>query len=173
MDLFVVSQCVAAVSFFLGILSFQFKQRQKVLHCWFAADAINAIHFCLLGRYEVMMLLLVSSARFLTAAHTKDRRWMFLFFLLTAVGFYATYQHPVSFLVLLSGFLGTYGTFHKADLSIRFALLGCGLLWTTHNFLVGSPVAVIMEASYLASNLLGLWRFYRHFPIRPRPGRVV
>ena len=173
MNIFLLSQCIAVVSFLLGILSFQFKQRRQVLHCWFFADAINAIHFCLLGRYEVMTLLLVSSTRFLTAAYTRDRRLMYLFFGLTAGGFFLTYQLPVSFLVLISGFLGTYGTFHKGDLSIRFALLGCGILWITHNILVGSPVAVVMESSYLLSNVIGLWRFYRHMPIKPRPGRIV
>lgn len=173
MDPFVLSQCIAALSFLLGILSFQFKDRRDVLYCWFFADAINAMHFYLLGRYEVMALLLVSASRFLTAAYTRDRRAMYFFFALTVFAFSFTYEHPVSILVLISGFLGIYGTFHRADLSIRYALLGCGTLWITHNAIVGSPVAVVMESAYLVSNLIGLWRFYRHKPRKLRRGRVV
>ncbi|MBH0041641.1 YgjV family protein [Pseudoalteromonas sp. SWXJZ10B] len=33
-------------------------------------------------------------------------------------------------------------------------------LWISHNMLVGSPIAVLMESLFMASNLVGLYRFY-------------
>jgi hypothetical protein len=176
MDTFIVSQYIAGVSFLIGICSFQFKTRRQILLCWFFADAINALHFFVLGRPAAVALLCVSASRFLTAAHTKDRRWMYLFFVLTIAGFSATYQHPVSFLVLISGILGTYGTFHQADKSVRMALLFCSVLWVIHNVIVGSPVAVVMELSYLASNVIGLWRHHgrdRKSAVAARTGVIL
>ncbi|MGO2010399.1 YgjV family protein [Pseudoalteromonas sp.] len=34
------------------------------------------------------------------------------------------------------------------------------LFWISHNMRVGSPVAVLMESIFIASNLVGLSRFY-------------
>ena len=41
-------------------------------------------------------------------------------------------------------------------------------LWIVHNFLAGSPGAVLMEAIFISSNLVGYFRFY----IRPK-GQVL
>ena len=37
-------------------------------------------------------------------------------------------------------------------------------IWIVHNYLAGSPGAVLMEALFISSNLIGYFRFY----IRPK-----
>jgi hypothetical protein len=38
------------------------------------------------------------------------------------------------------------------------------MIWITHNYLAGSPGAVLMEALFISSNLVGYFRYY----IRPK-----
>ncbi len=34
------------------------------------------------------------------------------------------------------------------------------LLWLIHNYLAGSPTAVLMELLFISSNLIGYYRYY-------------
>lgn len=40
----------------------------------------------------------------------------------------------------------------------------CSSIWIIHNYLAGSPGAVLMEIFFLSSNIVGYFRYY----IRPR-----
>ena len=37
----------------------------------------------------------------------------------------------------------------------------CAVTWMIHNYIAGSPVAVLMETTFLVSNVIGYWRIYR------------
>ena len=39
--------------------------------------------------------------------------------------------------------------------------MACAVTWMVHNFIAGSPVAVLMEITFLISNLIGYRRIYR------------
>ena len=83
-----------------------------------------------------------------------------IFMVLAVVGFLAMVTHPVGYLGLVAVIFGSFGSFAAREGVIRLMYMtGCGL-WLVHNLLLGSPVAILMEACFLVSQIVGLWRFH-------------
>lgn len=142
------------------MVAFQFKSRRSILWCWFASSFFNALHFIVLGQATAGVLNLITTIRFLVAAHTTNKKFMYFFMALLLLGFVFTFKSPLNLLPLLATMAGTYGAFQSDDRRIRVVMVTCALTWIVHNTLAGSPVAVLMETSFLLSNLVGWWRFY-------------
>lgn len=140
--------------------SFQFKPRKVVLLCIFFCAVFNASHFLVLERSSVATLIFINSIRFLVAAFWPSQRWMWVFMVLVIVSFFFTYDDVVSLLGLAAALIGTVGSFKHTDREIRVYLMWVSSFWVAHNLLVGSPVAMLMEASFLLSNFIGWRRFY-------------
>ncbi len=166
---FLLSQVIASISFGCGAISFQSRARRSIL-LWLSGSAIaNACHFFILGRAAPGTLFLVLGARSLAAAFSVNRKIMYLFFGLILVAFFFTYKSPIEFLGLFATLSATYGSFRSTAQRVRAIMMLSNVSWMVHNIVVGTPVAAVMEATFLASNVLGYWRF------RPRdeavPGR--
>ena len=155
---FVLSQILAALTLDTGMTAFQFKQRKHILLGWCVAASLASAHFFVLGRNEAGMLIAVTALRFLVSSFTIDKRLMYLFLVLSVAGFALTYSSPVSFLALTATLIGTYGSFHGSEKAVRYTMMVTEVLWATHNLIVWSPVAVIMEVLFFSSNLIGLLR---------------
>jgi hypothetical protein len=155
---FILSQILAALTLITGMTAFQFRERKHILLGWCVAASLAAAHFFILGRIEAGMLVAVTALRFLVSSFTTDARLMYLFMGLSVAGFALTYSSPVSFLALTATLIGTYGSFHGSEKAVRYTMMVTEVLWATHNLLVWSPVAVIMEILFFSSNLVGLLR---------------
>jgi len=160
MNDFLLSQILAAIAFACGVISFQCKRRRSILLWLCGSTVVNACHFFVLDRPAPGALLLILAARSLTAAFRVNRRLMYLFMGLVLVGFFFSYKNPLSFLALCATLLATYGGFQRTDKRVRVILMMCAAIWVVHNALAKTPVAALMEATFLTSNLVGYWRFY-------------
>jgi hypothetical protein len=160
MSTFLLSQLLAALAFAAGLAAFQFRARPAILRSWSLCAALNGAHFLLLGVPGAATLAGMISVRFLIASYTSDRRVMVFFMILAVVGFVATFTRPVGYLALASTLLGTWASFQPNDRTVRATLAVCASLWVVHNAIVGSPVATVMELSFLASNAIGWRRFH-------------
>lgn len=157
---FLISQIFAAVAFICGVISFQYKSRRAILFWMCGSAVINACHFFMLDRPAPAVLYLIMGSRSIVAAFTVRRSLMYLFFGLIIFAFYLSYKNPLGFLALFLTLLATYGTFQKTDKKVRLIYMICAASWVVHNFLVGSPVATVMEVTFLTSNLVAYRRFY-------------
>ena len=171
MSVFLLSQVIAAIAFALGVISFQFKSRRSIL-LWISGSAIaNACHFFVLDRPAAATLFLITGGRSLAAAFTVNRKIMYLFFGLILAGFLFSYQAPLGFLGLFATLLATYGSFQNTHQKVRVIFMLSATSWMVHNILVRTPVAALMEAMFLASNLVGYWRFHRSDKAVPDQGQ--
>lgn len=161
MDNFLLSQIFATLTLLTGMAAFQFSERVHILRGWCVAASFAAIHFFLLGSIEASLLVGVTAARFLVSSFTTDSRIMWLFLALAAGGFALTYEHPVSLLALAATLIGTVGAFHGTPQAVRYSMMATEVLWTVHNIIVWSPVAIGMEVLFFTSNLIGLVRHRR------------
>ena len=155
---FALSQILAALTLITGMTAFQFRQRKHILLGWCVAASLAAVHFFVLGRVEAGMLVAVTALRFLVSSFTTDARLMYLFLIMSVAAFALTYSSPVSYLALTATLIGTYGSFHGSEKAVRYTMMVTEVLWATHNLIVWSPVAVIMEVLFFSSNLVGLLR---------------
>lgn len=131
---------------------------------------LNALHFFLLDRPGPGIMLLLTATRYVTAIMTQRRRILLLFLVIAFAVCGLTYSGPLSVLSLLAVLLGTIGSFQHSDRIMRLCFLGGNTTWLTHNLLAWTPVAALMEAAFLSSNLLG---YYRIHVARPRPPELM
>lgn len=157
---FLLSQVLVGIAFALGIASFQFKARRSVLLCLTLLTVFNSSHFFLLGRPGPAALLVLTGARYVTSVVTVNRKGMYFFLALSVGAFLATYHSPLSLLALAAVCFGTYGSFQPSDRTLRIFIMLGNSTWLLHNILAATPVAALMEASFLTSNVLGYWRFH-------------
>lgn len=161
MNEFLTSQAIAAVAFACGIVSFQCRHRRSMLF-WLSGSAIvNACHYFVLDRPEPGTLFVIMGMRSLAAAFSVNRKVMYLFLALMVAGFSLSYENPLGFLALFAALLATYGSFQEAEQRVRLIYMLAAVTWTVHNILVRTPVAALMEVTFLASNAIGYWRFHR------------
>ena len=160
MSFYLISQVLVGIAILFDILSFQFKDRKRIVQCLFVSGVLISTHFFLLGHQTAGLLMLVATLRYLTSMFTTSGRAMKVFiglaFIVTAFSFEGT----LSVLSFLGTAFHTAGAFSKDDRRLRILMIIGTLIWLPHNYLASSPVAVIMEFLFLSSNLVG---YYRHY----------
>lgn len=161
---FILSQILIGIAICTDTLSFQFKERKKIVACLLISCTLISAHFMLLGHWTAAWLGLIAAVRFTTSMFSTSKKLMGLFVFATIVISIFTYDGLLSVLGCAGGIFGTIASFCKEDKLLRQLMLVGTSLWIVHNFLAGSPGAVLMEAIFISSNLLGYFRFY----IRPK-----
>ena len=169
MSLFVVSQLLVGLALCTDVLSFQFKARKHIISCLIISCALISCHFMILDHWTAAGLALLATVRFATSLFSTSRRFMYLFLGATWVISFLTYEGLLSILGCTAGTFGTVASFCRADRQLRQLMFICSSLWVVHNYLAGSPGAVILEVFFISSNIVGYYRFY----IRPKKQVLV
>ena len=160
MSTFVLSQVLACIAICFDLLSFQFKERRRIIACLIVACLLLAMHFALLERWTATGLGLLAAVRFVAGSLTTSRRVMVLFCVATMLVAATTYQGPLSLLAGAGSLFGTVATFCGDDRRLRQLLFVGTSLWLTHNILAATPAGVLLESLFLGSNVVGYYRFY-------------
>lgn len=158
------SQLFATAAFACGLASFQFRKRRTFLLLLISLALLNSCHFFLLDRAAPGCMLILTAMRYWTAMFTQRREALLLYLVVAIVACILTYNGPLSLLALVAVVLGTCGSFQRSDRIMRLCFLGGNSTWLTHNILAGTPVATLMEAAFLMSNIIGYRRFYANRP---------
>ena len=161
---FLLSQILIGLAICTDTISFQFKERKKIVACLLVSCTLISVHFMLLDHWTAAGLGLVGAVRFATSLFSTSKRLMGIFFAATIAVSIFTYSGLLSILGCAGGLFGTAASFCQEDKLLRQLMLIGTSLWIIHNFLAGSPGAVLMEAIFISSNLVGYFRFY----IRPK-----
>ncbi len=160
MDSFVLSQIVIGIAICFDILSFQFKDRKKVLICLLISCILIGTHFILLQQWTATGLAFLAIFRYLVCLKTTSKAIMWIFIALSVTIAAVTYGGVLSIISCLGSIFGAAGAFSKKDKQLRqFMFIGTAL-WLLNNILLGSPAAVLMETLFLGSNIVGYYRFY-------------
>lgn len=160
MSAFLASQILVGIAFLTDFVSFQFKDRKKILLFLCVSAALISAHYFLLGRNTAGLLVSISILRFVTSYFSTRKVWMFSILGVTLLGFVYTYASSLSFLILIALMLITIGAFQKEDKYLRILMMGGTILVIVYNAIIFSPMAVLLEGSFFVSNLIGYYRFY-------------
>lgn len=143
------------------IISWQFKERNKILICFLIGSTFYGTHFLLLGAWTGAALSVLAIARFITAIlRPGDRKYLLTFLAFAILITFIFYQSSVSLLAGLGTALGTIGSFQPKDRNLRLFTMSATTCWILHNIIVWTPMGILLEGSFLVSNLIGYWRYY-------------
>ena len=157
---FLLSQILIGLAICTDTMSFQFKERKKIVACLLVSCILISVHFMLLDHWTAAGLGLIAAVRFATSLFSTSKRLMGIFLAATIAVSIFTYSGLLSILGCAGGLFGTAASFCKEDKLLRQLMLIGTSLWIVHNILAGSPGAVLMEAIFISSNLVGYFRFY-------------
>lgn len=157
---FSLSQLLVGVAICFDLLSFQFKERRRIIACLIISCLLVATHFALLGYWTAAGLGLLAALRFVISYLTTSKKMMVACLCASVVIATVTFHGMLSIFSCLGSIFGTIGSFCREDKRLRQLLLIATSLWLVHNCLAGTPTAVLMEALFLSSNLVGYYRFY-------------
>jgi len=160
MSSFALSQVLVVIAIGFDLLSFQFKHRRRILICLCCSCLLIAAHFGLLGLWTAMGLAFLAAVRLAASYLTTSKRVMGVFLAAAVLTAIFTYHGLLSVLSCFGALFGTVGSFCKEDRQLRLVMMCATSFWLVHNILAGTPTAVLMEALFLGSNLLGFYRFY-------------
>lgn len=161
---FVLSQVLVGIAICSDVLSFQFKERRKIVACLVLSATLISCHFMLLEHWTAALLGLLAVARFTSSIFTTSKRIMWIFLGITFILSTLTFNGYLTVLGCGATVFTTVAAFTKKDKLLRELMLIGTTIWIIHNYLAGSPGAVLLEAIFVGSNLVGYFRFY----IRPR-----
>jgi hypothetical protein len=164
MSAFMLSQLLVAVAIGFDLLSFQLQARRRIIACLIVSCILITCHFVLLDLWTAAGLALLAAVRLLAGYLTTARVVMLGFIGASLVIAVLTFDGVLSVLGCLGSIFGTIGTFCRNDKRLRLVMMVATSLWLVHNSLAGTPTAVVMEALFLGSNLLGYYRFYLRRP---------
>ncbi len=160
---FYISQLCAFLALISDIASFQYKKREAVLVCIIISATLNALHFWLLGRLVAFSMVSVGIIRFIISYFYTDKRLMYLFFSIFAAITFYFYKSPVDLLMFFAISLINFWVFQKKDRFLRLFIMPWTSLVILYNFLIGSPMGMVLEAVFLGSNIVG---YYRHYVLK-------
>lgn len=163
MSPFVLSQILVGIAICSDVISFQFKERTHIVSCLLVSCVMISLHFMCLGHWTAACLALVAAVRFTTSLFTTSRILLAFFIAVAVIVSAFTYEGLLSVLGCAGAVFGTVASFSKSDKQLRQLMVICTSIWIIHNFLAGSPGAVLMEILFLSSNIVGYFRYY----IRP------
>ena len=157
---FILSQLLASVTLATECYAMQLKNQQRLLVLLSVSCFFNSMHFFLLGQQTAGFILLFASLRFLIALRWKSQWLAVAALAVSAVITIFTYSGLLSILGLLGVAFITCGSFSANDKLMRIMIMLGSLIWLGHNALLGSPLGVIVEGMFIASGLLGFYRYY-------------
>ena len=160
MSLFIWSQVLIAIAIVFDIASFQFKQRQKIVACLSVSGLLISAHFILLEQWTAAGLMMLASIRYFSSIFSTSKRLMSMFLFYALMITAATFSGLLSLLSFSGTVFQTTAAFCQSDQRLRQLMIVGTSLWLLHNYLAGSPTAVLMELIFIASNILGYYRYY-------------
>jgi hypothetical protein len=160
LSLFTLSQLLIVLAVFFDLASFQFKERKQIVGCLCFAGTLICCHFIMLEQWTAAGLMGIATIRYFVSMFTSSKRVMLVFILSSVVVFISTYVGFISVICFMGSAFQTVASFSKNDKVLRQLMIIGTSFWLLHNFLADSPAAVVMEALFIISNIVGYYRFY-------------
>jgi len=157
---FLASQILAGIAIIADIFSFQFKERKHIIIFFIISASCIALHYFLLERYLAAGLLCIGIIRFYISYHSTWKYWKYIFIVIFTISTAIFYKDVYDIIIYFAFVLITWGVFQKDDKKLRLFLMWGTSSVILYNFLIFSPVWVILESIFLMSNIVGYYRYY-------------
>lgn len=157
---FIISQILVWIAIFTDFLSFQFKDRKKVLWILTISSLLIAIHYALLWEVNAFYLMVISMLSFLVSSFTHNKMIMVWFLLLYIFPLALNYTSAIDFVLFIALYVMLIAKFMKNDKFVRLYIMLATLFTISFNVLVFTPVWVLLEILFLWSNII--W-YYKHY----------
>lgn len=167
-------QAIGFIGLLFFILSFQQKDRKRILMLMIAGQLIFLVHFILLGAWTAAGMNIVGATRSVVFRYREEkgwaawRFWPFIFILLFMTAGVLAHESWTGLLPVIAMSIETTGLWMRNLRVLRFINLFPHPFWFTYNLLKGSWAGVVCEIFVLSSVIVAIVR-YDLIKIKPSP----
>lgn len=162
---FIVSQVLMFLAMGFDFLSLQFKERKQIYLTLVVSASLISIHYFLLNQITAAIIVFFSVIRFITCIFTTNKKYLIAFLVLNTLTLIFTYTSVWDLLIYTGLFIFIIGNFQKNKKLMRKQMMVGTSLIIIYNLIIGSPMGVVVESSFLISNIIG---YYRHHVKKPK-----
>ena len=162
-----IAQAFGLLAILFWVFSIQNKKKKDVLIFQICASLFYAIQFLLLKGYSAFIIDLIAIARlyvFYREEKTKgyiDKKWLYIFIIITLGSLAFTYDGYMSLIPILIGIFYTVSTWVKNTKYLRIFYIVCAILWMIYNLKYGAIVAAVGNVIEIISGIISMFRFDR------------
>ena len=157
---FLASQILAGIAIIADVISFQFKERKKVILFFMIAALCIVFHYILLERYAAAVIGTIAIVRFFVSYHRTDRYFIYIFTALLGLATYVLYKDMYDIIYFIGITFATVWVFQNDDKILRLWMMWGTVCVMLYDFLIFSPIGVLLDFIFFGSNLV--W-YYRHY----------
>ena len=158
--IFLISQILVIFAIITDYVSFQFKDRKKILLILSISSFLIAIHYLLLDKLNAFFFEVLVLSAFLVSAYTSNKKILGIFLVLFLFPLIFNYTGRIDLIIFLGVYISLIAKFQSNDKAIRIQTMIGTLFVILYNAIIFSPVGVLAELLYLASNCVGYYKFY-------------
>ena len=162
---FILSQILVAIAMIFDILSFQFKDRKKILLPLIISSCLISAHYFLLSQLTAGILVFFSALRLSTAYISTNKKFLYGFIALNTLTLLLTYSAVLDIIFYVGSILIIIGNFQTNTKYLRLIMMAGTILIIIYNGLIFTPVGIILETVFLISNIIGYYRHHLRKPI--------
>jgi len=163
---FVVSQILVLFALVFDFLGMQFKDRKRIILFLGISVSLISAHYFFLGKIAAGIIIIISIVRYITCYFTTNKKYLYLFILLSTITLILTYKEAFDLIIYLGILIIIIGNFQKEEKSLRkIMMLGTSTL-IFYNLIIFSPMGAVVEGSLLVSNIIGYYR--HHYKIKEK-----
>jgi hypothetical protein len=156
---FIISQILVALAMITDFLSMQYKKREYTFICLMISSILISAHYFLLNKIAAGIIVSFSVLRFMTCYFTTDKKYLYLFIILNTISMFFTYKEVYDLIIYVGVVIFIIGNFHEDNRQMRKLMMIGTSMVVIYNIIIFSPMGVVLEGSFLTSNIIG---YYRH-----------
>lgn len=157
---FIISQILVCIAIVTDFISLQCKQRKYIFTFLTISSILISTHFFLLGRTLSAISVLISIMVFITCAFTTDKRFLYFYLLINTVMSYITFHDYWEIVYFIGITIFFIGNFQADDKRMRLIMMFGLLFIIAFNWIIFTPMGVVLETIFLFSNFAG---YYKHY----------
>ena len=160
----VIAQILGILALLAMVLSYQQKERKRLLWFQLVSNAIYGVHYYLIGAVTMVAMSGINVARSFVFSKNdtkwgKSRIWLYLFLAITLVSGIWTWEGPLSLLVMAATLLLIVALYSENLAFMRKVFLVLPFLYIAYNVAKKSWGGIGNDVFCLVSALIAIWRF--------------
>ena len=157
---FIISQILVLCAIFTDYISFQFKNREKILLTLSISSLLVAVHYLLLNQINAFIFEVFILIAFLSSAYTTNKKVLYLFLVVFLLPLVFNYSSSLDILIFIGVYISLIAKFQEDDKIIRILTMIGTIFIISYNIIIFTPFGVILELMYLLSNISGYYKYY-------------
>jgi hypothetical protein len=156
-----LAQAFGAIAFVIGAVAFWQKDDNRFRYQMMLFCLVMSIHFALIGASVAAIGVIINALRSYASIKTQSPKVMWFFIGLIFLMTLPNLNHLPELMTVIGSCVATWALFSKKGIQLRFLILFNSCCWFTHNIWLGSIGGTLVEATFILTNLMTIYRLHQ------------